>query len=294
MYRYPRWPIHLALVGVSLLMLIPFYWVLKTSVTGENIFAYPPSILPKAPNPFYYVDVWYYIPFARYFLNSVIVSLIAVIANVAFNAMAGYALTRDVPGRRLVLLLFLSCMMVPFQATIIPACLITGKLGLLDSYWGLALPQCSTIVCIFVFKASFDAVPRSLIDAARIDGLAEWRIIWKVMMPLAKGAIATNVILAFIWSWNNFLWPLIVTRSAVPAGRPVPGATFVLWVLNSTTCVEKTRATTDPGGRFVITDNDSHNIRLAAEKPDFGRSPRIPVRLFFRAQDIELREPLVL
>ena len=234
MHRYPRWPIHLALVGVSFLMLIPFYWVLKTSVTGENIFAYPPSILPKAPHPFYYVDVWYYIPFARYFLNSVVVSLIAVIANVAFNAMAGYALTRDFPAKRFVLLLFLSCMMVPFQATIIPAYLITGRLGLLDSYWGLALPQCSTIVCIFVFKASFDAVPRSLIDAARIDGLAEWRIIWKVMMPLAKGAIATNVILGFIWSWNNFLWPLIVTRSADMQTLPLGLARFLSYQEDTT------------------------------------------------------------
>jgi ABC-type glycerol-3-phosphate transport system permease component len=234
MHRYPRWPIHVMLVGVSFLMLIPFYWVLKTSVTGENIFAYPPSVLPKAPHPFYYVDVWYYIPFARYFLNSVLVSLIAVIANVAFNAMAGYALTRDFPTKRFVLLLFLSCMMVPFQATIIPAYLITGKLGLLDSYWGLALPQCSTIVCIFVFKASFDAVPRSLIDAARIDGLAEWRIIWKVMMPLAKGAVATNVILAFIWSWNNFLWPLIVTRSADMQTLPLGLARFLSYQEDTT------------------------------------------------------------
>ena len=234
MHRYPRWPIHLLLVGVSFLMLIPFYWVLKTSVTGDNIFAYPPSVLPKAPHPFYYVDVWYYIPFARYFLNSVVVSLIAVIANVAFNAMAGYALTRDFPAKRFVLLLFLSCMMVPFQATIIPAYLITGKLGLLDSYWGLALPQCSTIVCIFVFKASFDAVPRSLVDAARIDGLAEWRIIWKVMMPLAKGAIATNVILAFIWSWNNFLWPLIVTRSAEMQTLPLGLARFLSYQEDTT------------------------------------------------------------
>jgi ABC-type glycerol-3-phosphate transport system permease component len=234
MHRYPRWPIHLALVGVSFLMLIPFYWVLKTSVTGENIFAYPPSILPKAPHPFYYVDVWYYIPFARYFLNSVVVSALAVIANVVFNAMAGYALTREFPAKRFVLLLFLSCMMVPFQATIIPAYLITGRLGLLDSYWGLALPQCSTIVCIFVFKASFDAVPRSLIDAARIDGLAEWRIIWKVMMPLAKGAIATNVILAFIWSWNNFLWPLIVTRSADMQTLPLGLARFLSYQEDTT------------------------------------------------------------
>ena len=234
MYRYPRWPIHLALVGVSFLMLIPFYWVLKTSVTGENIFAYPPSVLPKSPHPFYYVDVWYYIPFARYFLNSVIVSALAVVANVIFNAMAGYALTRDFPAKSFVLLLFLSCMMVPFQATIIPAYLITGRLGLLDSYWGLALPQFSTIVCIFVFKASFDAVPRSLIDAARIDGLSEWRIIWRVMMPLAKGAIATNVILAFIWSWNNFLWPLIVTRSADMQTLPLGLARFLSYQEDTT------------------------------------------------------------
>jgi len=234
MHRYPRWPIHLTLVGISFLMLIPFYWVLKTSVTGENIFAYPPSILPKAPHPFYYVDVWYYIPFARYFLNSVVVSALAVIANVVLNAMAGYALTRDFPAKRFVLLLFLSCMMVPFQATIIPAYLITGRLGLLDSYLGLALPQCSTIVCIFVFKASFDAVPRSLIDAARIDGLAEWRIVWKVMMPLAKGAIATNVILGFIWSWNNFLWPLIVTRSADMQTLPLGLARFLSYQEDTT------------------------------------------------------------
>jgi hypothetical protein len=165
-------------------------------------------------HPFFYVDVWYGFPFARYFLNSVAVSAIAVVGNVIFNAMAGYALTHGFRGKNVVLLLFLSCMMVPFQATIIPAYLITGRLGLLDSWLGLALPQCSTIICIFVFKASFDAIPRSLIDAARIDGLSEWRIIWHIMMPLSTSAIATNVILAFIWSWNNFLWPLIMTRSA--------------------------------------------------------------------------------
>ena len=78
MHRYPRWPIHLALLRVSFVMLVPFYWVLKTSVSGENIFAYPPSMIPKNPHLFYYVDVWYYIPFARYFLNSVIVSVLCV------------------------------------------------------------------------------------------------------------------------------------------------------------------------------------------------------------------------
>jgi ABC-type glycerol-3-phosphate transport system permease component len=148
--------------------------------------------------------------------------------------MAGYALTHGFRGKKAVMLLFLSCMMVPFQATIIPAYLITGKLGLLDSWLGLALPQCSTIICIFVFKASFDAVPRSLIDAARIDGLPEWRIIWHIMLPLSKSAVATNVILAFIWSWNNFLWPLIMTRSADMQTLPLGLARFLSYQEDTT------------------------------------------------------------
>jgi ABC-type glycerol-3-phosphate transport system permease component len=232
--RHPRWPVHLTLWAACFVMLVPFYWVLKTSVSGENIFAYPPHIFPRDANPFYYVDVWYAIPFARYFANSVVVSVLAIVANVVLNAMAGYALTQNFPGKRIVLVLFLSCMMIPFQATIIPAYLITGKLGLLDTYLGLALPLFSTIICIFVFKASFDAVPRSLIDAARIDGLTEWRIIWKIMMPLAKSAVATNVILSFIWSWNNFMWPLIATRSQDMQTLPLGLARFIAYQEDTT------------------------------------------------------------
>ena len=92
-------------------------------------------------------------------LNSAIVSLIAVAGNVVLNAIAGYALTLPFPGRRAMIVLLLSCTLIPFQATIIPAYLITGKLGLLNSYLGLALPLMSTIVCIFIFKSSFEAVP---------------------------------------------------------------------------------------------------------------------------------------
>jgi ABC-type glycerol-3-phosphate transport system permease component len=234
MHRYRRWPIHLVLILVAMVMLTPFYWVVKTSLSGENIFSYPPSLLPKSPNLFYYVDVWYFIPFARYFFNSIAVSVLVVTGNVAFNAMAGYALTRGFPGKAAMVLLLLSCMMIPFQATIIPAYLVTGRLGLLDSFWGLALPQCSTIVGIFVFKASFDTVPRSLVDAARIDGLAEWRIIWHIMLPLSTAAVATNVILSFIWSWNNFLWPLIVTRSADMQTLPLGLARFLSYQEDTT------------------------------------------------------------
>ncbi|MFW5728827.1 MAG: carbohydrate ABC transporter permease, partial [Spirochaetota bacterium] len=172
-------PAHIVLIVLSFLVLIPLYWVLKTSLTGENLFNYPPSLIPRGANIFYYVDVYYWIPFTRFFANSVIVSGIVVAANIVFNAMAGFALTYRFPGKKLVIVLYLSCMMIPFQATIIPAFLITRNLGLLNSHLGLALPLMSTIINIFVFKAAFDAVPRSLHDAAEMDGMPDWKMLFR-------------------------------------------------------------------------------------------------------------------
>jgi len=234
MRRGVPWARHAVLVVVSVLMLLPFYWVLKTAVTNENIYAYPPRLLPQDPHPYNFVDVWYLIPFPRYLLNSAIVSGLAVAGNVVLNAMAAYALTQEFRAKRLVVLLLLSCMLIPFQATIIPAYLITARIGLLNSYLGLALPLLSTIVCIFIYKAAFEAVPRSLVEAARMDGLPEWRIILHVLMPLSRAAIATNVILAFIWSWNSFMWPLIVTRDANMQTLPLGLARFLSYMEDTT------------------------------------------------------------
>ena len=120
-----------------------------------------------------------------------------------------------------------------------------------------------------------------------------WRRIAINRFVLVPATIAVAIAL-----WNGYVAShdhgIVVGRVVDAAGRPVPDAAVVLWVLNFTTYVEKTRATTDSAGRFVITNNDSHNIRLAAEKAGVGRSARVPVRLYFRAQDIELREPLIL
>jgi hypothetical protein len=120
-----------------------------------------------------------------------------------------------------------------------------------------------------------------------------WRRLAINRFVLVPATIAVAIAL-----WNGYVAShdhgIVVGRVVDAAGRPVPDAAVVLWVLNFTTYVEKTRATTDSAGRFVITNNDSHNIRLAAEKPGVGRSARVPVRLYFRAQDIELNEPLIL
>jgi hypothetical protein len=120
-----------------------------------------------------------------------------------------------------------------------------------------------------------------------------WRRLLLNRFVLVPAAIAVAIA-----AWNVYVSThdhgVVAGRVVDAAGQPVAGATVVLWVLNFTTYVEKTRATTDSAGRFIITDNDSHNIRLAAEKPGVGRSTRVPVRLYFRAEDVELREPLML
>ena len=121
--------------------------------------------------------------------------------------------------------------------------------------------------------------------------------LWRGLL-INRFVLVPAVIAVAIVVWNVYVSThdhgVVAGRVVDTAGQPVPGATVVLWVLNFTTYVEETRATTDAAGRFVITDNDSHNIRLAAEKPGIGRSARVPVRLYFRAQDIQLRQPLVL
>lgn len=234
MHKYPRWPIHVFLIFVSLFMLLPFYWVLKTSLAGENIFDYPPSLIPHDPHIFFFVDVMYFIPFLRYFFNSSVVAALVVVANLVLNAAAGYALTKEFYFKRGILFVLLSCMMIPFQTTIIPAYLVTAKAGLLNSYLGLALPEFSHPICILIFKASFEAIPSALIDAARIDGMPEWKILHKILLPLSKPAVATNIIFSFIWTWNHFLWPLLIIRDVEMQTLPL-GLSYFLSYFEDTT-----------------------------------------------------------
>ena len=119
-------------------------------------------------------------------------------------------------------------------------------------HWlGVALPLLSTIICIFVFKASFEAVPPSLIDAARVDGFSEWRIVTRILLPLSKSAIATNVILTFIWSWNAFLWPLIAIRTPEMQTLPLGLARFLSVMEDTTGALCLRRAGADPGARHL-------------------------------------------
>jgi multiple sugar transport system permease protein len=227
--RPGRIALHAVLVVLSLLMIVPFVWMALSSLkTHAEIVSYPPTILPADWHWANYPDALAYAPFGTYFRNSLVIAVSHTAINVALAAMAGYALAR-VPfrGRSLLLVLVLAAMMIPTFTKIVPQYLLVktmpffggndflgrGGNGWLDSWWALIVPGALTPLAIFLFRQFYLSLPRELEEAARIDGLGEFGIFARVMTPLMKPAIATVSLITFENSWNNFVWPLIVTRS---------------------------------------------------------------------------------
>jgi multiple sugar transport system permease protein len=210
--RIVTWALTLLLAGT---MLAPFLWMVSTSLMGElEVFAFPPRLLPADPHWENYAGALTARPFGRYFLNSLIFAAVVVAGQLAAAATAGYAFARlDFRGRDRLFLLVLSTMMVPTVVVLIPRFLLIDALGWVDTYAGLAGTELVSVWGIFLLRQYFRTVPRELEDAARLDGAGPWRIFWSVSLPLARPALATLGLFAFIDAWKNLLWPLIATRS---------------------------------------------------------------------------------
>lgn len=202
-------------IALGITMLLPFLWMISTSLMDEfEVYKFPPRLLPAEPLWRNYPDALSAAPFARFFLNSAIISLFIVIGQVFTAATAGYAFARlRFPGRDKVFILFLANLMVPVIVLLIPRFLIVGALGWVDTYAGLIVTELIGVWGIFLMRQYFLSLPRELEDAARIDGANEWQVFWKVALPLAKPAVATVALFSFVETWKSFLWPLIVTRS---------------------------------------------------------------------------------
>ncbi len=195
-------------------MAAPFLWMAATSLMGQLEVFSSGRILPATPLWSNYPEALTAQPFARYFVNSLVFSVAVVAGQVATAAAAGYAFARlDFPGRDKVFMLFLSTMMVPAVIVLIPRFLMIDALGWIDSYQGLISTELVSVWGIFLMRQYFRTVPRELEDAARVDGAGPLRIFWSVALPLAKPAVATLGLFAFVDAWKNFLWPLLVTRS---------------------------------------------------------------------------------
>jgi len=192
----------------------PFLWLLSTSLkgAGENIYAFPPSLLPQQPTLGNYVKVFESQPFGTYLRNSVVVALIAVTANLLLASLAAYPLARmDFRGRGFVFGVLLATMMVPFQLLMIPVYELALALGLHNTTLGLVLPHACTAFGIFFMRQAFLSVPRALEEVALIEGVGRPRIWWFVMLPLVRPSLATLAVFSFVAVWGDFLWPLIIT-----------------------------------------------------------------------------------
>lgn len=207
---------YLLLGGIALLMLFPIFWLFSTSFKGasENVFSFPPQLVPTQPTLENYTLVWQNYPFARYLLNSTIIAVLTVGLNLLFCALAAYPLARlEFAGRKLFFAGVVSTIMIPFQIIMIPLYILTVQLGLKNSYLGVIFPSLASAFGIFLLRQAFQGVPKELEEAARMDGCTELGIWWHIMLPAIRPALVTLAIFVFIGSWSDFLWPLIVLDS---------------------------------------------------------------------------------
>jgi putative chitobiose transport system permease protein len=205
--------IYLILSAIALLMLFPLLWLIGTSLKSpsEDIFSFPPQILPTSPTLENFLTVWDTYPFGQYLYNSAIVAFLAVGLNLLFCSLAAYPLARlNFRGREFIFALVLATIMIPFQIVMIPLYILAVNLGLRNTYLGIVLPNLTSAFGIFLLRQALKAVPLELEEAARIDGCSELGIWWNIMIPAIRPALFTLAIFVFIGSWSDFLWPLIV------------------------------------------------------------------------------------
>ena len=204
---------YLLLTAIAILMLFPLLWLIGTAFKSptEDIFSFPPQLLPSHPTLENFKTVWQAYPFSNYLLNSAIVAVLSVSLNLLFCALAAYPLARlDFTGRKIIFTLVVTTIIIPFQIVMIPLYILAVNLGLRNTYLGLILPNIASAFGIFLLRQAFQGVPQELEEAARIDGCSELGIWWHIMIPAIRPALVTLAIFVFIGSWSDFLWPLIV------------------------------------------------------------------------------------
>jgi ABC-type glycerol-3-phosphate transport system permease component len=203
---------YVLLVLGAVIMLLPIFWMVSTSVKSlANVFTLPIEWWPAQPNWQNYADAWNQNPFGRYFLNSAIVATATAGINVLLSGFAGYALAKfSFFGKQAIFLCILATLMLPIEVLMVPTFVLVKNLNWLDSYQSIIIPGAANAFGVFLMRQTMLHVPDALLDAARIDGAGEVRIYFQIVMPLLWPAVLTLALLEFRESWDSFVWPLIV------------------------------------------------------------------------------------
>ena len=210
------------LVG-SFIMIFPFIWmILSAFKSPADVYTYPPKWLPSQWNLDNFKKVFEMIPFWTYYGNSIFTSVVQTFLQISISVLAAYALTKlRFPGRNFVFRFLQSSMFVPTVVTIIPTFLIISKMGLVDTYAGIMLPQIMAAFTTMLIMSFFVSVPNELLEAARIDGCGFMGCLFKIMIPSSVSGITTAALFSFLGHWKAYQWPLIVTNSTKLRTLPI-------------------------------------------------------------------------
>ncbi|MBP2077230.1 carbohydrate ABC transporter permease [Oceanobacillus polygoni] len=218
--RFRRLLPYLLLIIGSVIMLFPFIWMVSTSLKAPlDIFNL--SIIPENPTLANYIKILEESMFIKWFMNSIIVALITTISVLFFDTLVGYIIAKfSFVGRTVIFILILSTLMVPTEMLIIPWYMMSSEFGWTDTYWGVLFPGLMTGFGVFLMRQFMEQIPDDLLNAARVDGMNEYAIFFKIAVPQVWPAISALGIFTFLSNWNAFLWPLIVIES--PSLRTLP------------------------------------------------------------------------
>lgn len=204
---------YLVLFALTFVFMGPFVFALSTSFKSPSeIFQFPPSLIPAQFRWWNYIDAWTQAPFALFFQNTLIITVLAMFGQIVSSCLVAYGFSRfEFPGRDALFMLVIGTLILPTEVTIIPTFLGFKAVGWLDTWWPLILPAYfgGGAFSIFLFRQFFLTLPRALDEAAEIDGANSLRVLWSIILPLSKPAIATLAIFSFLGHWNDFFGPLI-------------------------------------------------------------------------------------
>lgn len=220
-YRLAYWLVFLLLLLLTVTTIFPFYWMLSGALKSTvEMFRMPPTLFPEAPQWDNYLRAWNRLRYSLYFTNTFFLALGTWFLQLFVSTTAAYALSKLKPAfGNIILFMFLSTLMVPPAAYLIPQYLTVVNvpilnISLIDTWWAVWLPQAVSAFNIFILKNFFDEIPNELVDAARIDGASPWQIFIQIILPLSKPVLAVVSIFSVIGSWKDFFWPFLVLNDA--------------------------------------------------------------------------------
>jgi multiple sugar transport system permease protein len=216
--KFSRYSAHIVLIVASFIFMIPFIWMVSTSLKPlTQVFTFPPEWIPKPVKWSNYIDAMSYIPFFTYLKNTLIITILSTVGAVVSCPLVAYSFAKlKWPGRNILFIITIGVMMIPGQVTMIPLFLLFEKLGMVGTPLPLVIPAFFGVpFYIFLLRQFFMGLPDSLREAAKIDGAGEFRIYWQIMLPLAKPAVLAVGLFQFMASWTDFLGPLLYLTDSI-------------------------------------------------------------------------------